>query len=104
VTVRTLHKRWAALTSVVVPSIVSWQAGVAAIGLVAAAYVLRLLGEWQRRKTLMALMRDAREGTVVLQHEGDQGSSLSVWVGAGLDQVPLEDPHHEDVPDRSADP
>jgi hypothetical protein len=45
--------------------------------------VFRLLAEWQRRTTLVALMRHAPGGTVVIQQRGLGGPPMWVWVGDG---------------------
>jgi hypothetical protein len=62
---------------------VSW----AAVGAVLAPLVLtgvfRLLAEWQRRTTLVALMSHAPGGTMVIQQRGLGGPPMWIWVGDG---------------------
>lgn len=45
------------------------------------AGVVRLLAEWQRRLTLVALLSHAPAGTVIVQGKGLGGPALSVWIG-----------------------
>lgn len=53
-------------------------------GAVAAAVAgYRLLAEWQRRKTLLALASQARAGTVVLVDKGPGGPAMWLKVGDG---------------------
>jgi hypothetical protein len=53
------------------------------LALVAVAGVIRLLCEWQRRTTLVALVRHAPAGTVVVQERGLGGPAMWVQVGYG---------------------
>ncbi|WP_327411379.1 sigma-70 family RNA polymerase sigma factor (plasmid) [Streptomyces sp. NBC_01281] len=43
------------------------------------------MAEWQRRATLVALVRDAPAGTVVVQERGRGGPAMQVYVGDGQD-------------------
>lgn len=43
------------------------------------------LAEWQRRATLIALVRNAPAGTVVFQDRGRGGPAMQVHVGASSD-------------------
>ncbi|MFE9558847.1 hypothetical protein ACFYOD_35995 [Streptomyces sp. NPDC006703] len=53
------------------------------ICLVAAlAAVAGVLAEWQRRTTLLALIRNAPAGTVVIQERGRGGPAMHVRVGS----------------------
>jgi hypothetical protein len=45
--------------------------------------VFRLLAEWQRRTTLVALMCHAPGGTVLIQQRGLGGPPMWIWVGDG---------------------
>jgi hypothetical protein len=72
----------------VLPGMVSWHAGIIALGAVIATGTLRLLGEWQRRTTLIALMRNAPPETVVHRDDKDIGSSILVLIGDGMPQPP----------------
>lgn len=49
------------------------------------AGVAAFLAEWQRRATLLALVRDAPGGTVVVQERGRGGPAMHVHVGAPSD-------------------
>jgi hypothetical protein len=67
---------------------VSWHAGVIALGALAVTGILRLLAERQRRATLIALMRSAPPQTVVIQDDKGTGNSTRVWMGDGMPQSP----------------
>ena len=82
---------WASGVPAALPGVVSWHAGVIALGAVAVTGILRLLAEWQRRATLIALMRNAPPQTVVLRADKDTGTSTSVWMGDGVLQSPPGD-------------
>jgi hypothetical protein len=62
---------------------VSWAAACWILGLVAVAGTVRLLCEWQRRETLVAIVREAPAGTVVVQERGLGGPAMWVQVGYG---------------------
>jgi hypothetical protein len=62
---------------------VSWAAAWWILGLVAIVGVIRLLCEWQRSTTLVALVRHAPAGTVVVQERGLGGPAMWVQVGYG---------------------
>jgi len=80
--------RRAAWVPAALPGIVSWHAGIIALSAVIATGVLRLLAEWQRRTTLIELVRSAPPKTVVHQEDKDTGDSIRVWVGDGVQQQP----------------
>jgi magnesium-transporting ATPase (P-type) len=63
---------WVAVTATA--GVISWQAAAITVVVVVVSGVLRLLTEWQRRKTLTALMRGAPEGTVVVLSDSPSGS------------------------------
>jgi hypothetical protein len=47
-----------------------------------------LLAEWQRRKTLVALLKHARGGTVIVQDRGRGGPAIRIEVGSeSKDQI-----------------
>ncbi|MGW7068853.1 RNA polymerase sigma factor [Streptomyces sp. NPDC054855] len=50
--------------------------------LAALAGASAFLAEWQRRVTLIALVHDAPDGTVVVQERGRGGPAMQVYVGA----------------------
>lgn len=62
---------------------VSWAAAWWILGLVAVAGAVRLLCEWQRRATLVAIVQEAPAGTVVVQERGLGGPAMWVQVGYG---------------------
>lgn len=51
------------------------------VAVVTAFLVFRLLTEWQRRITIVTLVRLARPGTVVVQDRGACGPALRIQVG-----------------------
>jgi len=67
---------------------VSWHAGIIALGAVVVTGIFRLLAERQRRATLIALMRDAPPQAVILRDDKDTGNSTRVWMGDGVLQSP----------------
>lgn len=69
---------------------VSWQAGLLAFGMLLIILGCGLLSQWQHRKTLIALVREAPEGTLVVHREGNGGSSTRVQVGRGSRKGPDE--------------
>jgi hypothetical protein len=69
--------------AIVLAHMVSWAAACWILGLVAIAGVIRLLCEWQRRTTLVAILRNAPAGTVVVQERGLGGPAMWVQVGHG---------------------
>ncbi len=78
----------AAWVPAALPGMVSWHAGIIALGAVIATGILRLLAEWQRRATLIALMRSAPPKTVVHRDDKDIGDSILVLIGDGVPQTP----------------
>jgi hypothetical protein len=76
----------AAWVPVALPGVVSWHAGIIALGAVAVTGILRLLAERQRRATLIALIRNAPARTVVMQDDKGTGNSTRVWMGDGVPQ------------------
>lgn len=55
----------------------SWTTAVVAIGVL----IYRLLAEWQRRRTLLALLREAPTGTLIFQGKGVGGAEMCIVVG-----------------------
>jgi hypothetical protein len=68
---------------------VSWAAMGAILGLMVIAGVIRLLAEWQRRLTLVAIMQHAPAGTLLVQRRGLGGPELRLLVGYGSPGVAL---------------
>jgi len=60
---------------------ISWRAAVLILAIVLASGVLRLFTEWQRRKTFMALISHAPEGTVITQQDGHGRQTMTVCLG-----------------------
>lgn len=67
----------------VLAHVVSWATACWILGLVAVVGVIRLLCEWQRRTTLVAILRNAPAGTAVIQEGGLGGPAMWVQVGYG---------------------
>ena len=61
----------------------SWPTVCAVLAPLLLAGAIRLLAEWQRRRTLAAVLRDAPAGSVVVQERGLGGPPMWVWVGTG---------------------
>jgi len=63
-------------------NVVSWQAATLTLAALVVSGVLRLLTEWQRRKTFTALLNGTREGIVVEMNDGPAGDSITATVGS----------------------
>ena len=74
---------WPGLASIVAPNPPSWVAVGVVLALLALMGTVRLLVEWQRRITLIAVLRQAPGGSVVIQQRGLGGPPMRVWVGGG---------------------
>jgi len=71
-------------TSAPLAHMTSWMAGFWVLGAAVVTGAIRLLSEWQRRLTLMAVVRHAPGGTVVVQERGLGGPVMWIQVGYGL--------------------
>jgi hypothetical protein len=60
----------------------SWRSWIFVVALPALGMLGRLLAEWQRRETLVALMEHAPGGTVIVQERGRGGPAMRVEVGS----------------------
>ena len=67
---------------------VSWLAGGIVLLFVILRGVQRLLFEWQRRKTLIELLKHASPGSEIIHVDGARGARMKVTVGASPDQAP----------------
>jgi hypothetical protein len=63
----------------------SWPAGVAVLVLM---LIYRPVAEWQRRTTLIALVKRAPSGTVIVQQKGLGGPAMRVEIGYGTHPFP----------------
>jgi hypothetical protein len=70
-----------AVASPVLGTTVSWQAGLLVLGVPLIIFGCGLLSQWQHRKTLIALMHEAPEGTLMVHREGNGGPSTRIRVG-----------------------
>jgi hypothetical protein len=70
---------WAILTATA--SSISWHAAAFVLATLVVTGVLRLFNEWQIRVTLLSLVKNAPEGTVVEQSERSERQSMKVTVG-----------------------
>jgi hypothetical protein len=64
---------------------VSWKSVILLLGVLVIGLVGRLLAEWQRRSTLVALVRHARGGTVIEQKRGRGGPAMRIEIGSDSD-------------------
>jgi hypothetical protein len=78
---------WVAVTASA--NVISWQAAATTVAVLVVSGVLRLLTEWQRRKTLTALMTAAKEGAVVIVNDGPSGQYMRASVGASVRRQPI---------------
>jgi hypothetical protein len=72
---------WVIRVSVVACGVISWRAALLALAILVVRGMLRLFTEWQRRQTFTALLRDAPDGTVIVQHDGPGGQAMKVTWG-----------------------
>jgi hypothetical protein len=61
----------------------SWELAVLFLGGLVIGLAGCLLTEWQRRKTLVAVIQHARAGTVITQERGRGGPAMRIEIGAG---------------------
>ncbi|MET8145042.1 hypothetical protein ABZU32_32475 [Sphaerisporangium sp. NPDC005288] len=78
------HDRWAALTALTAGAS-SWQSTALMAGALAAWTAMRLLTEWQMRRTLVALARTARSGRITIPGNAPPGHALRLSWGADHD-------------------
>jgi hypothetical protein len=60
----------------------SWKSVILLLGVLVIGLVSRLLAEWQRRKTLVAIVKHARGGSVIEQGRGHGGPAMRIEIGA----------------------
>jgi hypothetical protein len=60
----------------------SWKSAILLVGVLVLRLVGRPLAEWQRRKTLVALIQHARGGTVIVQQRGCGGPAMRIEIGS----------------------
>jgi hypothetical protein len=76
---------WAALIPLVVGT-VTWQSTALVVGLLIAWSAMGLLAEWQARRTLVALVRTAPAGLIMIHQDTLRGRAFRVVWGVGSDQ------------------
>jgi hypothetical protein len=59
----------------------SWKSVTLFLGVLVVGLVGRLLAEWQRRKTLVAVIQHAPDGTVIVQKRGCGGPAMRIEIG-----------------------
>lgn len=69
--------------SAVYAHVTSWKSAILFLGVLVLGLVGRLLAEWQRRKTLVAMVQQAPGGTVIVQQRGRGGPAVRIEVGSG---------------------
>ena len=66
----------------------SWGAALLVLLILALAGALRLFTEWQRRKTFVLLLKNAPNGTVIVQKDGPEGQAMTVaWGGREMEEL-----------------
>ena len=68
--------------SAVLAHVTSWKPAILFLGVLVIGWVGRLLAEWQRRKTLVAVIKDAKDGTVIEQQRGRGGPAMRIQIGS----------------------
>ena len=79
--IRNLSGGWATRMGAVASGVVSWRVALLVLAIVAVGVVLRLLTEWQRRKTFALLLTNAPVGPVIVQQDGPEGETMTVTWG-----------------------
>jgi hypothetical protein len=60
---------------------VSWRSAIFVLAVLAVGSAACQLAEWQRRKTLIAVMKGGMPGTVVIQERGRGGPAMRIEIG-----------------------
>lgn len=79
------HDTWAALTALAA-GVLTWQPTVLMAGALTAWTVMRLLAEWQARRTLVALARTAPAGLVTIRRNASREPAVHLVWGADPEQ------------------
>ncbi|WP_436759241.1 hypothetical protein [Streptosporangium sp. V21-05] len=79
------HDTWAALTALAAGALI-WQSTVLMAGSLTAWAVMRLLAEWQARRTLVALARTAPAGLITIRRYASREPAVHLAWGADPDQ------------------
>ena len=69
--------------SAVLAHAASWKSVILVLAALAIGLVGRLLAESQRRKTLVAVIKEAKDGTVIEQQRGRGGPAMRIEIGPG---------------------
>jgi hypothetical protein len=69
--------------SAVLAHAASWKTVILLLGVLVIGLVGRLLAEWQRRRTLVAVIQHAPGGTVIVQSRGRGGPAMRIEIGSG---------------------
>jgi hypothetical protein len=72
---------WATPMGAVASGVISWRVALLVLAILATGAVLRLLTEWQRRKTFGSLLASAPAGTVIVQQDDPKGETMTVMWG-----------------------
>jgi hypothetical protein len=78
--------------TVALAHVTSWAAAASILGLVVVAGIIRLMAEWQRRLTIVAIVEHAPAGTVLVQGRGLGGPELRLLIGHGSPGAVLRPP------------
>ena len=67
--------------SAVLAHAASWKTVILLLGVLVIGLVGRLLAEWQRRKTLVAVIQQAPAGSRIVQNRGRGGPAMRIEIG-----------------------
>lgn len=77
--------------SAVLAHAASWKTVILILGVLVIGLVGRWLAESQRRKTLVAVIKDAKDGTVIEQQRGRGGPAMRIKIGPGSNKPKAPD-------------
>lgn len=83
-----LMQGWAVEGAALMRHVLPWQSACCVLLI---AGVMKLLSEWSRRKTLLAITTQSPPGTVVAQAGGMEGPKMWIQVGGGAVSLPERD-------------
>ena len=70
-----------AVTGGALSGVLSWRAATMVVAILAVSGAVRILLEWQRRRTFVALMADAPPGTVIVQSDRPKEQTMRITLG-----------------------
>jgi hypothetical protein len=84
---RNLSGDWATRMGAVASGVFSWRVALLVLAVLVAGGALRLLTEWQRRRTFASLLTNAPVGTVIVQQDGPEGETMTVTWGNSAERA-----------------